>query len=396
MYRARGAPLGRFAIVAVLLLLTALSYGSAAADEAAGQTSRGQGRIVGRFFQRLRQAINPLQNDRPADLERETVRQNRLVLRLSEDFFDGVVDRDVDRLTPVAEVILGTPVSGQARTVGRPTVNLLPDDSQAVFEVVLTGTTVSRTTGRNRSAIIYSHATTDFQATKQVVFDPQRGFRAQPATVDARTQLVTDGIGSTSRSRLVDRMVRRRAWQEVQRNRPQAQAIAQAKAKARIQEFFDQRLEEGLARLNRATYLRSVLATLVPGESRLAFVCCSTEDSVQIAISPRDQIGVSGALPVPLPEAPLAAGPMQLWVHSSLLGALFQRAPDRFPWAGPWLAQWSANSRAATSAALVNRLAVILIGDEVPLEVVSAGEWMVVPLSGASQTQRMVRRPTWR
>ena len=394
MWVARDLRVRRFAVGAALLL-AAVSCGHVHGQEVEPAT-RGQSRVVGRLFQRLRQAINLEPRDRRTELESQTVQQNRLVLRLSQDFFDGVVDRDVDRLTPVAEVILGTPISGQARTVGRPTVNLIPDDSQAVFEVVLTGTTVSHTTGRNQAAIIHSRATTTFRATKQIVFEPQRGFRAQPATIDARTQLVTEGIDSTYRCRLLQRIVRRRAWQEVQRQHPQAELIAQTKAEARIRMLFDQRLEEGLARLNRASYLRSLLAALVPGESRLAVICCSTEDCVQIALTPRDDLDASGALPVALPEPPQAAGPMQLWVHSSLLGAMFQRAPDRFPWAGSWLAQWSASSRAATAATLVNRLAVILIGDEAPLAVVPAGEWVVVQLSGMSQEQRIVRRPMWR
>jgi hypothetical protein len=182
----------------------------------------------------------------------------------------------------------------------------------------------------------------------------------------------------------------------VQTQHAQAEAIAHHRAEARIQSLFDHKLEEGLARLNRASDLRSALAALIPGESRLVVVCCSTEDCVQFTLSRREDAGGGGELPVTLPEAPRSAGPMQLWIHSSLLGALFQRCPDRFPRAGRWLAQWSATSRAATSAALANRLATLLMGDDALLEVLTAGEWVVVPLSGGSQEQRVAGRPVWR
>jgi hypothetical protein len=131
-----------------------------------------------------------LAGEEPA--ERRLGGEQRVVLCLSQEFFTSLIDPDVDRRTQVQDVVLGTPVAGQAHTVARPVIKLVPHNSQAVFEVVLEGTTVSRTTGRNRAAIIHSRATTSFRAIKQVVFEPRSGFRAQPATIDARTQLVTE------------------------------------------------------------------------------------------------------------------------------------------------------------------------------------------------------------
>ena len=385
MLAARRTPVRRLGPGA-MILLAAFWCANVVGQEPA-QPQRGGDVPRGRLLSRLGQALAP------SGLDGGELGQQRMVLCLSREFFTSLLDHDVDRLTPVQEVVLGTPVAGQSRTVARPTVNLVPHDSQAVFEVVLEGTTVSRTTGRNRAAIVYSRATTTFRATKQVVFEPASGFHASPATIEARTQLVTEGVDATSRCRLIRGLVRDRAWQEVQRQHPQAEAIAHQRAQRRIGRLFDDRLEQGLARLNRATELRDLVAALVPGESRLAIVCCSTEDCVQFALSRRGS--ADSELPVTLPEAPRAAGPMQLWIHSSLLGARFQRLPDRFPLAGRFVGPWLGSSHAAATAVLTNRLASLLAGDEPLWTVRTAGEWVVVPLSGGPQEQ-IARRAVWR
>ena len=308
---------------------------------------------------------------------------NLVVLRLSEDLFTSLIDRDVDELTAVSEVILGTPVTGQARTVARPIVDLVPDDSRAAMEVVLEGTTVSRTVGRNRSAIIHSRCTTWFRATKQVVYEPGRGFRAQPAVVTARTELVTEGVGSTRR-RLMGRLVRRMATRQAQQQHSQAEAIAHGKAVARIQSLFERKLENGLAKLNRSSELRSAIAALRPGTDDPHFVCCSTDQCVQIALAGGRR------LPVELPDAQHADGRAQLWIHSSVL-AQAADARDRASWLLNGLRQWSADSPVALVAAL--RPLAGLLSEDVPLNVTTAEDWVVVELSRGIDEPRVARRP---
>ena len=66
------------------------------------------------------------------------------------------------------------------------------DDSQALCHVILEGTTVSRTVGRNGPAVIYSRSTSRFRATKPVVFDPGNGFRTLPARVVGTSRFVSN------------------------------------------------------------------------------------------------------------------------------------------------------------------------------------------------------------
>src|SRR5688572_19983716 len=85
-----------------------------------------------------------------------------VVVRLTEEWFTSRIDKQIDELSPVDQVILNTRVRGTARTVGKPRVELRPDANNATLQVVLSGTTVSRTVGRNGPAIIHSRSTTAF------------------------------------------------------------------------------------------------------------------------------------------------------------------------------------------------------------------------------------------
>src|SRR5688572_6526045 len=67
----------------------------------------------------------------------------RIVLQLSRELFAPIVDRRVDRISPVTDVILGTRVQGQAHTVGQPRLDLVDDPESAAFVIVLNGTNVS-------------------------------------------------------------------------------------------------------------------------------------------------------------------------------------------------------------------------------------------------------------
>ena len=248
-----------------------------------------------------------------ADPQPEPTRQ--IVVRLSRDVFAPLVENEVDRTTDVTDVILGTSVRGRARTRGMPQLDLVPDQNRASFVVTLRGTNVSRTTGRNGPAIVYTRADTQFVATKRITFEAGKGFVAQPALIRAETRTTTEGVGATRRG-FIGRIVRRRAWRRVNATRPQVDAIARQKAESRIRAAFDQSVAAKLARVNQSTDLRTAAAILLGGEMEPRFASTTTRQYLQI-------VAWSGEGPAPAFAAPKLSGPaapVQLWVHQSIFG----------------------------------------------------------------------------
>ena len=249
--------------------------------------------------------------------ERQPGAPRRVALRLTAEAFAPIVDRDVDETRPVRDVILGTPVYGKSRTTGKPTVDLVDDDKCASFVLTLKGTTVSRTTGYNGPAVIHSRSETYFTATKRVVFEPGKGFVAEPAKINARTRIINEGIGST-RPGIRGRIVQRRAAPQVAANRPTAEEIVRQKAMRRVTEAFDRQLEGRLARLNRSLDMREAIAFVLGGDTEPRYSFCTRNGCVQIVASAGE--GDDSAASVQLPQLDQQAAPVQIWVHESLVG----------------------------------------------------------------------------
>ena len=297
--------------------------------------SRGKGisiRVVGFVFALVLivdgAEAQVLRNLRPLR-DRQPDAPRRIVVRLTAEAFAPIVDRDVDETRPVRDVILGTSVSGQTRTTGKPTVALLDDNQCASFVLTLKGVTVSRTVGYNGPAVIRSRSETYFTATKRVVFEAGKGFVAEPAKINARTRIITEGIGST-RPGLRGRIVQRRAAPQVAASRPTAEEIVRQKAMRRVSATFDHLLEGKLARLNRAMDVREALAFVLRGETEPRYSFCTVDGCVQIVASSGPEDDPEAA--VHLPKLDHQGAPLQIWVHESLVGdnlALFLKQIDQ-------------------------------------------------------------------
>jgi hypothetical protein len=238
----------------------------------------------------------------------------QIVVRVSRDAVAPIADKQIDRTTPVEDVILGTRVRGQARTTGKPAVQFIEDPHQATFAVALKGATVSRTVGRNGPAIIHSRVDTNFNATTQIRFEPGKGFVAQPAKIATTTRMTNEGIGSR-RGGLIGWVVRRRATREVAASRGEVEQIARQKAERRITAAFDEFLESRLARLNQMTDMKPAMALLLGGDRQPEFATRTTRDFVEIALS-----SAGTPMPVDLPVNEQPGAPVQVWVHRSTMG----------------------------------------------------------------------------
>ena len=340
------------------------------------------------------QAQNP-DNQRPLLAERQPGAERRVVLRLTADAFAPIVDRDIDETRPVNDVIVGTPVRGKSRTTGKPTVTLIDDDKSASFLLTLKGTAVSRTVGYSDPARIYSRSETYFIATKRVVFEAGKGFVAQPAKINAKTRIITEGIGST-RPGLRGRIVQRRAGPIVAANRPAAEEETRQKAMRRISASFDRFLEGRLARLNRVADMREAIAFVLRGETEPRYDFCTVDGCMQIVVSagPSD----TPASAVELPKLDQPGAPIQLWVHESLAGDnlsfLLTRIDAMRREPGPVVSTLSAMAQGLQQApspiGTTN-------GNGPPVDYAKAEDWIVVqfqsaPEANRSQPARIVRQ----
>ena len=265
------------------------------------------------------EAPTNVRNDLPAHL---------VVFRVSERTLNSLIaDQPVDRVADVRDSILGTAIYGKARIRGKLGLQLADHPEQATFQLTLTGQAHSRTTGYNGPVIIYSRSVTTFTATKQIVFEPGKGFHELPSQVTARTQTFVEGIGST-RCGLIGRIVRRRAARIAAQRHAEATEIARQKAERRIAVTFDRISQERLARLNRVASFRALTATaLLPArDGEPTYACCTTPYYLQIASSFN---GRESPIELPVTDtADLRGAPIQIWFHESLVGDRVAAALD--------------------------------------------------------------------
>lgn len=246
-----------------------------------------------------------------------------VVLRISSTILTTFLDKRIDRQIPVNDVILGTPVSGVSRIVAQPQVKLEPCDGEAKFRVTFTGSIASRTVGRNAWVSIYGRAVTHFSATKEICFEPGRGFYASPPEVRTRTQCFTDSI-APHRGGIAGRIIERRAWGEVLSQQPQVTAISRQRATARIAAAFDRHMGERLAQLNRLVDIRTRLAGLRSEPDSATVVCRTTADYIELANAGGTEDG-PGALPRRATDSPV-----ELWIHQSVVPEPVAEAVRRY------------------------------------------------------------------
>ncbi len=261
-----------------------------------------------------RAAATELESLHPAEIAAaEAVPSQLVVIRLTEAWFTSRINRRIDEQSPVDQVILNTRVRGTARTVGVPKVELLPSPHHGGLRVVLSGTTVSRTVGRNGPAIIQSRSETTFRATKQVVFTPGKGFTAEPAEIHSDTRTMTEKVSST-RGGLIGRVVQRQAWKKIEESRPLTTQIARGLARQRICDAFDRQVEDMLVQLNRSADLRETIAMLRGRTNGPRYSCRSTDKYVEFALA--GTLGENASCP---PALANYEAPIQVWVHRSLV-----------------------------------------------------------------------------
>lgn len=168
---------------------------------------------------------------------REQFGNPNLFVHVDEEFVVHGVRRDLNEQTPVNDFILGTTIRGTGHTVGRLDAELRPSSDKAMLDLMLSGSTSSRTVGTNRSALIYSAGNTTISGFKRLTID-EHGITASPSTASAKTDARITGIGST-RGGIAGCIVTKVATKKAAQSKGQATAIAMQHAESRIRERLD-------------------------------------------------------------------------------------------------------------------------------------------------------------
>jgi hypothetical protein len=171
-------------------------------------------------------------------------------VRVSREFLEEYVERDVRRRKPVHDCILGARITGESETRGRTQLTLLPGKGQLLGRITFDGTVHSRTTGRKGPVILQNVAHSSFHAHKRITMD-DRGVRVGPAITTISTDLDLLGVSSTL-PRLRGRIARRIGSRRAAQSHGQAQAITADHTADDIRRDFDERVNRSMAKVQQA------------------------------------------------------------------------------------------------------------------------------------------------
>jgi hypothetical protein len=232
--------------------------------------------------------------------------QQRLVpaaivyVRVSRDFLEDYVERQVNRTKPVHDYILGTRIVGESDTSGKTRLELLPNRGRLSGKISFDGTVHARTQGYNGPVVLHQISDSTFRATKTIALDGS-GLNVAPTITMAPTRLTTTSIDS-SLPRLRGRIATRIAWRRVGSSQGEAESITGQHTAAIISSDFDERTNESLAKLQEV--FRSKIPELNSDQGPLtAEVRFRTnKDSVEMAMVRVDAVDAERKLRPPVVE----------------------------------------------------------------------------------------------
>jgi len=272
--------------------LEALSSGLGRYAKTAGESDAyAVGRSLG-WLERSRQA-GPL-----VHAVRGRHSQANLYASAAEKIISAGIERPVDEVAPVYDVILGTDISGTGHTVGRLDVELVPNPKAAVIDTMLMGNVYTRTVGYNGPATICSVGTTCIDGRKRIVFD-REGFKSYPAAADASVSTRITGV-SAGRGGLIQRIATKKVYQ----SKSTAERIASQHAEVRVANRLEREVGRNLSR-SHYDYLGNFRNPLVRrGEFPQELRFSTTNDHLYVTARQVNSNQIAAATPPPKLEGP--------------------------------------------------------------------------------------------
>ena len=162
--------------------------------------------------------------------------QPNVLIDVHENLFARVVNRPVDQPQPVDELVLGTRVRGSGRTRGNVRIDFVPSADRAAFDLVLDATNVADTSGSQGPVTVRSRGITALNARRRLFLDPDAAFAAP---VQAAASTDTEITGMSINTRLGRRIIKRVADRKIAETKPQAERIAEGRARDRLRSQFE-------------------------------------------------------------------------------------------------------------------------------------------------------------
>jgi hypothetical protein len=244
---------------------------------------------------------------------RGAVNRPNLYLDVDESLLGPAVNRVVDEHAPINDVVLGTRVRGTGHTQGLVRLDFVPASDRAIVDIALDATNHSSTQGTQGPVTVHTLGTTKVDARKRIMIDNERVV-GLPVEAHASTDTRTAGIGVNKR--FGKRLIRKIASRKVAEMRPQAEAIAEGRARDRVRHQFDTQTAGALAKAQ-ADYQAKFRRPLMDRGWYPEMLHLSTSDS-QLSVVARkslsDQIAAFTPPPAVDPDAVMAAR-----VHETLV-----------------------------------------------------------------------------
>jgi hypothetical protein len=233
-------------------------------------------------------------------------------IHVSARLFEQLASQPQAREFPVENTVLGVPFSGHAKTESTTRVTFVPHESQAVFDVILTGVARSKTTGRAGPVCIHCEALTRFIAAKRFALD-DAGLTGQDVRCHAETHSTVTGISSDLPG-LRGRIATRFAWRRSDLTHDEADRISAENCEADLARLFDERMAP-IAELAGAVLESELLRGGSAGHpARRKFQFRTTRDYLYLASVPDDR-----AKSPQSPPEPNADTLAKLWLPTTVI-----------------------------------------------------------------------------
>jgi hypothetical protein len=244
---------------------------------------------------------------------RSAVQQPNLYLHVDENLLGSAVNRVVDEVTPVNDVLLGARVRGSGHTTGLVLLDFVPSADRATVDITLDATNHSDTRGTKGPVTVHTLGTTTIGARKRITISDQ-AVSSHPAQVSASTDTQTAGIGVGTK--FAQGLIRKMASRKISQMKPQAEAVSAQRARERVRQQFESQLSDAIGQASR-DYQAKFRRPLQERGWYPEVFHISTDDQ-RLAVVARkalsDQVGAFTAPPAADPDAVLAAR-----IHESIV-----------------------------------------------------------------------------
>ncbi len=288
--------------------------------------------------------------------ERPPVEEAPVVLRVSADVIEELLDDEIEADVPFQQTAMGGEFSGTTRGRGRLDIELIPDGDEARFVVHVVGTAAGAFRGHRRNLVIDGSLHVDFTATKTIRFDGHK-FHGEPTGVSPCVRIDLHRI-TTCRNGPFGKLAGKMIMPLAQSMRPRMEQQANRTVQTRLARFADVEADELIRELNETTPFEEAIHFLYPETKDWIYRLSANDEYLQATYGPR---GAAAPRLPPLPKRPPEAH-TEFWVKVDPDTARFASALANWNEAQDQLDEYFEESRADVSEVL-DRAAVVVVDD---------------------------------